>query len=184
MKDAQILDLYWDRSENAIAETAAKYGPYCYSIAYRILLSGEDADESVNDTYLDAWNCMPPHRPNVLATFLGKITRRISIDRYRARNAQMRGGGEIPLALDELSDCIPAPFTTEEVAEGRALVRAINAFLSGLPDTERDVFVCRYWFLAPVKEIAERCGMGQGNVKSMLHRTRKKLAAYLEKEGF
>lgn len=108
MEDNRIVDLYWARSEDAITETSEKYGKYCYAIAYNILSNAEDADESVNDTYLDAWHNMPPHRPSILSTFLGKITRRISIDKWRGRTADKRGGGEIVLALDELADCVPS----------------------------------------------------------------------------
>lgn len=108
MEDDSIVNLYWVRSENAISETSKKYGNYCYSIAYGILGNIEDADESVNDTYLDAWNSIPPHHPSILSTFLGKITRRISIDKWRGRTAKKRGGSEIVLVLDELSDCIPS----------------------------------------------------------------------------
>jgi hypothetical protein len=111
MEDNRIVDLYWARSEDAIAETSEKYGKYCYAIAYNILSNTEDADESVNDTYLDAWHNMPPHRPSILSTFLGKITRRISIDKWRGRTADKRGGGEIVLALDELVDCVPSDHT-------------------------------------------------------------------------
>lgn len=107
MNDNQIVDLYWARDEQAIDETRAKYGQYCYAIAYNILQRCEDAEESVNDTYLDAWNAMPPHKPSILSTFLGKITRRISLDRLRRNNAEKRGGGQAALSLDELMECIP-----------------------------------------------------------------------------
>ena len=106
MDDQRIVELYWERSEQAISETQSKYGSYCYSIAYNILNNNEDAEESVNDTYNDAWNSIPPHRPSILSTFLGKITRRISIDRWRKHNAEKRGGGEMPLVLDELQECV------------------------------------------------------------------------------
>ena len=113
MEDNILVELYWARSEDAISETSTKYGKYCYTIAYHILANPEDAEESVNDTYLDAWNAMPPHRPAVLSTFLGKITRRISIDKWRRRTADKRGGGEIPLVLDELADFVPSGHDVE-----------------------------------------------------------------------
>ena len=107
MEDSGILDLYWDRDERAISETDAKYGRVCFTVAYNILRDGADAEESVNDTYLAAWNAMPPHRPNVLRTFIGKLARRISISRWRHKSAEKRGGSEAELALEELSWCVP-----------------------------------------------------------------------------
>lgn len=184
MEDECIVDLYWARSENAISETSKKYGNYCYSIACHILGNAEDADESVNDTYLEAWNSIPPHRPSVLSTFLGKITRRISIDRWRGRTAKKRGGGEMVLVLDELSDCIPSGQSVEREAEAAELSRLIDRFVMSLPPVERRVFICRYWYLAPIAEIAHRFGFSQSKVKMMLHRQRKNLLNYLEREVF
>lgn len=184
MDDARIVDLYWARSERAIAETSDKYGKYCYAIAYNILLNAEDAEESVNDTYMDAWNTMPPHRPSILSTFLGKISRQRAIDRWRGKKAGKRGGGEITLVLDELNDCIASDHDVEKTVELGELSNAINHFLQGLPETERNVFVSRYWFLSPVKEIADCFGIGQSKTKTMLFRTRRKLQTYLEREGY
>lgn len=184
MEDARIVDLYWARSEAAINETASKYGRYCYTIAHNILSNPEDADESVNDTYLDAWNSMPPHRPAVLSSYLGKITRRISIDRWRYRNADKRGAGEVPLALDELSDCIPSADSMEQRIEEKELTKAVNAFLSTLSAIERDIFISRYWFLFPLKRISAKLEISESKVKTTLFFTRKKLTAYLHKEGF
>lgn len=183
MEDERIVDLYWQRSEKAVSETSAKYGRYCYAIACRILSSTEDAEESVNDTWLDAWNSMPPHRPAVLPAFLGKLTRRIAIDRWRGRRAGKRGGGETALALEELEECISSGYDVEREIEERELLEKINRFLAGLPREERDVFVARYFFLAGVSEIGEKFSFSQSKVKSMLLRTRKKLRADLEKEG-
>lgn len=132
MEDYSIVNLYWARSENAISETSKKYGNYCHSIAYNILGNVEDADESVNDTYLDAWNNIPPHRPSILSTFLGKITRRISIDKWRGRIAEKRGGGEIVLVLDELSDCIPSNQSVEHEVEAAELSQLIDNFVMSL----------------------------------------------------
>lgn len=184
MEDSRIVELYWDRSERAISETSDKYGKYCYAIAYHILADPGDADESVNDTYLGAWNAMPPHRPSVLSTFLGKITRRISINRWKEKTAEKRGGGQVPLALDELSEVITASGTPEQVVTARELAAAVNRFLASLPSMERDLFVCRYWFLAPVAELSEKFEFSLSKTKSMLFRTRQKLKAHLEKEGF
>ena len=184
MEDARIVDLYWARSEKAIAETSVKYGKYCYAIAYNVLANHEDADESVNDTYLDAWNNMPPHRPSILSTFLGKITRRISIDRWRGRTAEKRGGGEIVLALDELSDCIPSSHNVEQEVEAAELAKVIDNFVMSLPLMDRRVFICRYWYLDPISAISQQFGFSESKVKMMLHRQRQRLLAHLEREAF
>lgn len=183
MEDSQILKLYWERNERAIQETAVKYGRYCHTIAYNILFSKEDADESVNDTYMTAWERIPPHRPSVLSTFLGKITRRISLNRLRNRNRDKRGGGEVPLALEELEECVSTAESAERIVERKELSFAIGHFLDTLPETERDVFVCRYWFLAPVQEIGAKFGFSESKTKSMLFRTRAKLRNFLAEEG-
>ncbi len=184
MDDNIIVDLYFQRSERAITETATKYGNYCYSIAYNILSNNEDAEESVNDTYNDAWNSIPPHRPSILATFLGKITRRISIDRWRKRNAEKRGGGEIPLVLDELQDCIANVTSVEEEYEKKHLSDVINIFVKSLPETEQKVFLCRYWYVDSIGSISKQFSFSESKVKSMLFRTREKLRLVLIKEGF
>lgn len=183
MDDAHIVDLFWARSEAAISETAAKYGNYCHSIAYSILADNEDAAESVNDTYFDAWNTMPPHRPTILSTFLGKITRRIAIDKWRGQTAEKRGGCEVTLALDELSECIPARHSVEDEVELAELAKVIDSFVMSLPPMQRRVFVCRYWYLDSISAIANQLGFSQSKVKMMLYRQRTKLLAALEKEG-
>lgn len=184
MDDKAIVELYFARSEKAISETAIKYGGYCYRIANNILSNKEDSEESVNDTYLAAWNNMPPRRPSVLATFLGKITRNISLDRWKSRSAYKRGAGEVTLALEELSECISSGESTEQVAEKRELLRCINWFLNELPEIERNMFVLRYWYLEPVQQIADHYGFTLSKTASMLRRTREKLSKQLKKEGF
>lgn len=184
MEDSHIVDLYWKRDEAAIARTADKYGNYLHAIAYGVLANAPDADECVNDTYLDAWNAMPPHRPSVLSVFLGKITRRVSIDRWRKRTAGKRGGAEIDRVLDELEDCVSGDGGVEEEVERRELIGRINAFLRGLPADERRVFLCRYWYLEPVSAVAERFGFTESKVAAMLRRTRVKLRTLLAKEGY
>jgi RNA polymerase sigma-70 factor (ECF subfamily) len=183
MEDSQIITLYWSRSEYAIRATAAKYGSYCNSIAYHILNDREDAEEVVEDTYLDAWNSIPPHRPMSLSTFLGKITRRRAIDRFRQNSAQKRGGGELVLALDELAQCIPAQEDVHETVQSRELARLLEAFLRGLPETQRQLFICRYWYLEPISELCRSFGFSQSKVKSMLHRTRRQLQRFLAEKG-
>lgn len=183
MEDKRIIELYWQRSEDAISETASKYGTYLHSIAYQILSNTQDAEECVNDTYTGAWNAMPPHSPSILSAFLGKITRRISIDVWRKYSAQKRGGGETALALEELEDCVSGSGSVEEAWERRELTRKLNEFLRLLPDTERRVFLCRYWYMDSVPSIAQQFGFSESKVTSMLHRTRNKLRVLLEKEG-
>lgn len=184
MDDKSIVALYWERSEQAIAETDRKYGAYCYSIAYNALANNEDSEESVSDTYLAAWNQLPPHRPTVLATFLGKITRYISINRWRARNTAKRGGGQITLTLEELDECVDGKQDVAASIDARELARCLNRFLNTLPKTERDIFLRRYWFFDPVAVIAQSYGFTQSKVTSMLHRIRGRLRKQLEKEGF
>ena len=183
MEDMQIVDLYFARSEQAIDETTHKYGKYLFSIAYNILSSNRDSEEAVNDTYLGAWNSIPPHRPNRLSTYLGKITRRISLEKWKAFHAQKRGGGEVPLALEELSECIPGKETPEQTMELKELTQTINLFLKTLPETEQRIFLSRYWYLTPIKTISRQYGFSESKVKSMLSRTRMKLKVHLQKEG-
>ena len=183
MNDKNIVDLYFNRDEEAITQTDKKYGRYCYSIAYNILMSREDAEESVSDTYMTAWRAIPPRRPSVLSTFLGKITRHISIDRWRERSAYKRGGGEVTLALEELEDCVAGLQNVEMEYERKELIRAYVKFLDTLPITERRVFLCRYWYVDSVEAIAEKYGFSQSKVKTMLYRTRVKLRKQLAEEG-
>lgn len=184
MDDNRIVQLYWERSEAAISETDKKYGKYCYHIAYNILASREDAEESVNDTYLKAWNEIPPRRPDVLSVFLGKLTRNLSIDKWRSRNAYKRGGGgEIVLVLDELGDCIAGTESAEALHMRHEIIRAYNRFLDSLPVTDRRVFLLRYWSMDSIDAIAEKFSFSQSKVKSMLHRARNKLRLHLLEEG-
>ena len=183
MNDKEIVDLYWMRSEQAIQETERKYGKYCRIIAFNILGSTEDSEECVNDTWLAAWNAMPDKRPERLNPFLAKITRNGAISRALERSRLKRGGGQIPLALDELAECVPGGWEPEKALERRELERTLRRFVSGLPETERRVFLARYWYLAPVQEIADKLGFTQSKTAGMLHRTRKKLQRLLQEEG-
>lgn len=184
MKDQEILDLYWQRSEQAITETAAQYGKYCYAIAYNILNCSQDAEESVNDTYLAAWNTIPPQRPSCFSAFLGKITRHISLDRWKYQNRKKRGKGQVDICLEELEECISDRMTAEDPLLRKELMQRIVTFLGGLPKVERQVFVCRYWYSDSTQSIAQRFSFSESKVSSILHRTRKKLRKTLEKEGF
>ncbi len=183
MDDERIVALYLERSEAAIAETERHYGKYCYAIAYNLLCNAEDANECVNDTYLHAWNSIPPHQPKILATFLGKITRRLAIDRLRTNHAACRGGGEVHSALDELTECIPSGSDVEQEIEAAELGACINRFVMELPLTERRIVICRYWYADSIAAISEQFDFTQNKVKVMLHRTRNRLKNYLEQEG-
>ena len=182
MTDSQIVEMYWDRNEQAVTATSEKYSTYCYTVAYGILHNEEDSKESVNDTYMSAWNSMPPHKPNVLKTFLGKITRRLSIDKLKRKNAEKRGG-EIAEVLDELSEFISPSGDPIAEVEKEMLDKTINAFVRELRDTEQRVFLCRYWYAKPVKEIAKLFGFSESKIKVMLMRTRNKLKTRLNEEG-
>lgn len=184
MQDEKIVSLYWKRDERAIKETQSKYDRYLTKIAYNILADFEDSKESVNDTYLAAWNSMPPHKPDVLSTYLGKMTRRISIDIFRRKNREKRKASEYAVSLSELEDCIADEGTPESSMDLQLLAEAINTFLRTLQADERNTFIGRYYFMDSVKEVASYCKMSESKAKSMLFRTRNRLKEYLREEGF
>lgn len=184
MEDRDIVALYWDRDEEAIAHTQRQYGSYLYKIAFQVLADREDSEESVNDTYWKAWGSIPPHRPGVLRTYLGKITRQLSIDRLRGRDRTKRRASEYALSLSELEECVSAGDVTQEQVDLRLLCESIQRFLSALPREARTVFVGRYYYLDPLRDIAGYQGMSQAKVKSLLYRTRQGLKRHLEQEGF
>ena len=183
MEDEAIIALYWQRSEEAIIQTDRKYGRYCRSIAFNILENDDDTDECLNDTYLKAWNIIPPKRPTFLSALLAKITRNLALDRQKFSRAEKRGGGQVPLVLEELADCVPGGNDVEEMLENKEITALLNRFLSSLPQRAREVFMLRYWYLCPVRQIAESLGLGESNVKMLLLRTRRQLKVLLEKEG-
>ena len=183
MEDNQIVQLYFDRSEDAISQTAVKYGKYCHIIAYNILHNTEDCEECVNDTYLKAWQIIPPQRPLKLAAFLGKITRNLSIDVYRHYTAEKRGGSEMVIALDELGDCISSLVSANDHVNEIVLVDILNRFLASLSVEHRKIFMRRYWYVSSVKEIANEYGITESKVKMSLLRSRDQLKTVLEKEG-
>lgn len=162
MDDAKIVQLYWDRNEQAISATADKYGNYCAAIAKNILGNSQDTEECVNDTYLNAWNSMPPHRPNILATFLGKITRNLALNKYKHNTAD----------------------NVEQEINRKELILAINHFLKKLPSDKRNIFVCRYWYFDSISDIAAHFDMTENNVSVTLNRLRLKLRNYLLERGF
>jgi len=183
MTDIEIIDLYWARSESAIYETAQQYNGFCTSISMNILNNRQDAEECVNDTFLRVWNAIPPQRPTVFSSFLGRITRNLSLDRYKARKAKKRSSDETALLLSELEDCIPSNKNVEDEVETRILEEAIDRFLTAAGKNDRVFFVRRYWFADSITEIAQRFSVTESKVKTSLFRTRQKLRIYLEKEG-
>lgn len=183
MEDEKILELYRVRSENAIEETAKKYGAYCTTIAANILLSPEDREECVSDTYLRAWNAIPPERPENLRMFLARITRNLAINRHKAMSAQKRNG-EMTAVLEEMEECLTTGITPEDHIQAKELGQAINRFLRTVSKRESNVFLRRYFFSESNTQIAERYGLTAGNVNVILLRTRRKLRDYLVKEGF
>ena len=183
MKDREILDLFWKRDESAISETANTYGNYCYAIAHNILNSNEDAEECVNDTWMNAWKSIPPHRPSNLSTYLGKITRNLAFNRYKLLRAQKRGLGRIEIALSELDGCIPAKKDVEQLADEITLINAIETFLRSQTPIGRKVFIGKYWYLYSNRDLAKAYNMSESKVASLLYRMRNKLKLHLEKEG-
>ena len=183
MDDSKIIDLYWTRSQQAIVESERKYGTYCRTVARNILDRAEDAEECVNDTWLRAWNTIPPQRPTFLQAFFGKLTRNLSLDRWRRDHAQKRGGSQVELALEELEDCLAARDRVDETLNAQITARLISDFVRGLPQQDRLLFIRRYWYLDDIQTLAKTMCMGQNQVKSRLHRIRLRLKTELEKEG-
>ena len=183
MEDSTIIQLYWDRDEKAIGETDRKYGSYCFAIANNILSSREDSDECVNDTWLRAWNVIPPKKPEKFRAFLGKITRNLSFDKYKKANAAKRSS-EMQLVLDELTECVSGRNTTDEELNYKMLGECINSFLKSLSKRERGIFLSRYFYAETVNKIAEKYGISSNNASAILSRTRTKLRKYLVEEGY
>lgn len=184
MEDSQIVGLYWDRDEAAIEQTQIKYEKYLSKIAYNILADQEDTLESVNDTYLAAWNSMPPHKPDILSTYLGKLTRRISVDLFRKKTSHKRGAGEYALSLEELGDCCTGGDATSQEVEAKLLAEAIAKYLQTQSWEIQHVFVGRYYYMDSVRDIAGYCHISESKVKILLYRARQGLKTWLEREGF
>ena len=182
MEDTAIIDLYWARSQQAIAASEEKYGSYCHTIARRILDQEEDAEECVNDTWLRAWNAMPPQRPGCLRAFFAALTRNLSLDRWRERRAEKRGGG-LEVLLSELEDCLPAAGGVEEEVEAGELARAIDRWLDGLDRPDRTAFLRRYWYGQRVDQVARQAGCSPNTMTKRLGRLRDSLRRALEQEG-
>jgi RNA polymerase sigma factor, sigma-70 family len=184
MDDKEIVELYWQRNEQAIKETADKYGAYCRKISLNILSDLSDSEENVNDAYMQAWLSIPPHKPDSLMAFLGKLTRNLALNRYKAMHAKKRLWNQFAISLDELSDCTPSNIMVEQKAEIAELGKSINSFLYSQKEDIRNVFICRYFYCDSVEEISDRFGYSQSKIKSMLMRARIRLKSYLKKEGY
>lgn len=183
MDDKEIISLYFQRDQEAITQTDRKYGGLCKKVSYNILGCAEDVEECVSDTYLAAWDSIPPQVPLFLKAYLLKIVRNFSLMRVREQCAQKRGSGELELALEELGDCFSSPSSVEGAYEQKEVARAVSRFLYTLPETERAMFLCRYWHMASICQIAEGLHCSQSKIKTSLFRTRRKLQDYLQKEG-
>ena len=183
MEDCIILDMYFERQEAAIDETRRKYGKRMMLTSKNILHNNEDAEECVSDALLKAWQAIPPSRPEMFGAFMVKTTRNLSINKWEAKSAAKRGGGEVDLLLSELEDCLPTQSGPEEAHEANHITNTINTFLDGIPKTARVAFVLRYFHGESIIAISERFEMSESKIKSTLFRTRNKLRIYLEKEG-
>lgn len=182
LDDSEIIELYVNRSEDAISHTAQKYEKYCHSIAYNILNNNEESDECVNDTYFRAWKAIPPHLPQKLSAFLGKITRNLALNRYEKRKAAKRGTGQIELALSELTECVDMKSDVESESNRRLITEAINKFLGAQTREKSDIFVQRYWYLMSIKQISEQSGIKESQIRSVLFRMRAELKEHLKKK--
>ena len=180
MQDSQIVALYLARDERAIAETEAKYSSHCTHIALNILQNLQDAEECVNDTWLHTWNSIPPAKPALLKTYVGKITRNLAIDRYRTEHREKRGCGEVAVAFDEISEITASDLSADDAWREQAFVELLNKFLYAQPERQRNIFVRRYFYTDSVPDIAKRFGTSQANVLKILSRTRQKLKEYLD----
>ncbi len=184
MEDKDIVQLFWDRKEQAITETSSKYGHYCFSIAKNILDNREDAEECVNDTYLNTWNSIPPHKPKILSTFLGKIVRNLSFNKYKANHSMKRGGYEISLILDELGEIVSDEESVEDNVIKNELIKTIDDFIDTLSVEKRYIFIRRYWYSDKITAIANQCGRTENSIHVELNRIRKKLHDYLTERGY
>lgn len=184
MEDEQIISLYLQRDERAIRETEGKYGKSLLLLSKRIVSDEEDSKECVNDTYLRAWNAIPPTVPTHFSAYLSRIVRSVSIDRFRAKKSQRRSANEYTQSLDELNECIAGHETPQDALEIKHLTQVISDYLRSLPKEQRQVFLCRYYFLDPIKRIAQNFHISEAKTKSMLYRLRLGLKEHLEQEGY
>lgn len=182
MEDRQIIDMYFERNQDAVLYTQQKYGKYCYKIAFNILKNFEDSSECENDTYIETWNAIPPHRPSIFSAFLAKITRRLSISKLRSNTAKKRCSHD-NVCFEELSECISDKSEVYDTIEVEELKDIIEKFLKKRSADERNIFICRYFYADSIEDISKQFGFSQSKVKTTLHRNRKELKEHLIKEG-
>ena len=182
MEDREIVDLYFKRSESAIEETDKKYGRHCYCIANRILNDEEDAKEIVNDTYLKAWNTIPPNKPTSLYSYLGMLARQLSLNKYKEKTRKKRGGNAVDIAIYELENIL-ASESASDIMDKKHLGSVLNRFLGELPKKSRMIFIRRYWYMDSISTISKTFAISEANVKITLFRLRQRLKKYLKKEG-
>lgn len=183
MDDRHIVELFLERSEEAILQTDIKYGRYCHRVAFNVLGNNEDSEECVNDAYMRVWNSIPPNEPDSLSAYVGKVTRNIALDKLRQKNSDKRGNGEVPVLLDELAECLSGADEYERRMDSEEIVNALNSFLEGLSATERGVFMRRYWMAEPIADVAERYDISVSKTTTMLFRLRGRLKKHFMKEG-
>ena len=184
MDDSEIIRLFWERSEQAVAAASQKYGRYCKTVALNILQNNEDAEECVNDALMRLWDSIPPNDPPVFSAYLAKIVKNCAYDRLRLERREKRGGGETALVLEELSECVSGNSSVEDELEFKELQAALSDYLKKINEKHRRIFMLRYWYRFSVSEIAARMGMSENSVSVTLSRVRKKIAEHLKKRGY
>lgn len=183
MDDRRIVELFLERSEEAILETDIKYGRYCHKIAFNVLGNDEDSEECVNDAYMRAWGSIPPNEPDSMASYIGRITRNLALDRLRQKQSDKRGNGEVPVVLDELAECVSGHDELERRQDSAEIAAAIDSFLDELNSVERGVFLRRYWMMEPIADVANRYDISVSKTTTMLFRLRNRLKKHFMKEG-
>ena len=183
MDDRRIVELFLERSEEAILETDIKYGRYCHKIAFNVLGNDEDSEECVNDAYMRAWGSIPPNEPDSMASYIGRITRNLDLDRLRQKQSDKRGNGEVPVVLDELAECVSGHDELERRQDSAEIAAAIDSFLDELNSVERGVFMRRYWMMEPIADVANRYDISVSKTTTMLFRLRNRLKKHFMKEG-
>ncbi len=183
MDDRRIVELFLERSEEAILETDIKYGRYCHKIAFNVLGNDEDSEECVNDAYMRAWGSIPPNEPDSMASYIGRITRNLALDKLRQKQSDKRGNGEVPVVLDELAECVSGHDELERRQDSAEIAAAIDSFLDELNSVERGVFMRRYWMMEPIADVANRYDISVSKTTTMLFRLRNRLKKHFMKEG-